>query len=98
MIPIRKRDDTAESPDWIFLSEFFRGIGLGDRVRFAVFRSADDPSLHRLVSDEMTAAGPRLIAVITEPPTGRDEWHPAWESDELRESVEFEARDIARSS
>jgi hypothetical protein len=94
MIEPRKRDTTADSPDWIHLGEFFQGIGMRDRIRLAVYRSTADRSLHRLTSDEMTSAGPRLIAVLTEPPGDREEWHPAWEADEMRPGVE--ARAIAR--
>lgn len=69
MITPRQRDTTAESPDWNHLDDFYIGIGRGDRVRLSVFRHATDSALHRLVADEMTRAGPRLIAVFTEPAT-----------------------------
>jgi hypothetical protein len=96
MIVQRKRDTTAESSDWVFLSEFFLGIGMRDRIRLAVYRSVSDQALHRLTSDEMTSAGPRLIAVLTEPPGDREEWHPAWVHDEMRPAVEARARAIVR--
>jgi hypothetical protein len=96
MIEPRKRDTTADSPDWVFLGEFFQGIGTRDRIRLAVYRSTADRTLHRLASDEMTTAGSRLIAVLTEPPGDRDEWHPAWKEDEMRPGVEARARAITR--
>jgi hypothetical protein len=95
LIPINCRDDSASSPSWIRLDEFYIGIGGGDRVRITVFRSTIDKGLHRLVSDEMTSAGPRLIAVLTEPPTDIENWHPAWEHDPMRPHVETRARVIA---
>jgi hypothetical protein len=94
MIEISRRDDTAASPDWTKLGEFYIGIGRGDRVRFTVFRSNPDPTLHRLTADELTKAGPRLIAVLTEPPTKTEEWHPAWRRDPMRPTVESRSRDI----
>jgi len=96
MIDLRRRDDTADSPGWVHLGEFYIGIGMRDKVRFAVYRSASDLALHRLTSDEMTNAGPRLIAVLTEPAGEREEWHPAWVKDELRPRVESDARAIMR--
>lgn len=95
LIPIDRRDDTADSRDWLRLDEFYIGIGGGDRVRLTVYRSTTDPTLHRLVSDEMTSAGPRLIAVLTEPPSDIENWHPAWEHDPMRPAVEARARTIA---
>ncbi|GAA2144437.1 hypothetical protein [Glycomyces algeriensis] len=95
MIEPRQRDTTADSPDWVRLDEFYIGIGGGDRLRLTVFRSTTDPELHRLVSDEMTSAGPRLIAVFTEPPGDREEWHPAWRTDQMRPTVERQARALA---
>ena len=94
MIEIRRRDDSADSPEWVFLGEFFRGIGMRDRIRLAVYRSTADHGLHRLICDEMTSAGPRLIAVLTDPPGNGEEWHPAWEHDEMRPGVEAEARAV----
>jgi hypothetical protein len=96
VIEIDRRDDTADSPDWIRPGEFDIGIGMGARVRFAVYRSTADHALHRLTYDEMTSAGPRLTAVLTEPSSEREEWHPAWEKDGLRPRVESEARAIMR--
>lgn len=97
MIPIERRDDTAGSPDWTRLGEFYIGIGGGDRVRFTVFRSNTDPTLHRLTSDELTKAGPRLIANLTEPPSpDTEEWHPAWQRDPMRPTVESRTREITR--
>ncbi|MFG3339140.1 hypothetical protein [Glycomyces sp. NPDC048151] len=97
MIPIELRDETANSPDWTKLGEFYIGIGRGDRVRFTVFRSRTDPALHRLTADEMTTAGPRLIAILTEPPSpDAEEWHPAWQKDPMRETVETRSRAISR--
>ncbi|MCD0444801.1 hypothetical protein LO763_14370 [Glycomyces sp. A-F 0318] len=94
---IGERDTTAGSPDWVYLGEFFHDIGLGDRVRFAVYRSTADKALHRLTSDEQKHYGARLIAVFTEPPSdaGTDMWHPAWERDEMRPATEQCARGIA---
>jgi hypothetical protein len=43
----------------------------------------------------MTSAGPRLIAVLTEPPSDIENWHPAWEHDPMRPAVEARARTIA---
>jgi hypothetical protein len=97
MIDLRKRDTTAESPDWLFLGEFFHDIGGGDRIRLAVYRNTADPMLHRLTSDELTKAGPRLIAVFTQPPADQEEWHPAWRADPMRPAVESLARQIART-
>jgi hypothetical protein len=51
-------------------------------------------SLHRLTADELTKAGPRLIAVLTEPPTKSEEWHPAWRRDPMRPTVESRSRAI----
>lgn len=96
MINPRERDTTADSPDWVFLGEFFQDIGMRDRIRLAVYRNTADHTLHRLTSDEMTSAGPCLIAILTDPPSGREEWHPAWQTDEMRPAVETRARDIAR--
>ncbi|GAA2165573.1 MULTISPECIES: hypothetical protein [Glycomyces] len=96
MIEPRKRDTTADSPDWRFLAAFFHDIGMNDRIRLAVYRSTADPALHRLTSDEQTTAGPRLIAVFTEPPGGDEDWHPAWRTDQMRPTVEKRARAIAR--
>jgi hypothetical protein len=90
-----ERDTTAASPDWYYLGEFFHDIGLGDQVRFAVYRNTADHSLHRLTSDEQKHYGARLIAVFTDPPPGPATWHPAWEHDELRPATEQRARDIA---
>lgn len=99
MIPIRHRDDTAASPDWMNLGEFYIGIGRGDRVRFTVFRNLADPALHRLTADEMTTAGPRLIAILTNPPTSEtEEWHPAWQRDPMRTKVEARFREIIGDS
>lgn len=95
MIEPRRRDTTADAPDWIYLGEFFRGIGLRDTIRLAVYRNTTDHALHRLTCDEQTKAGPRLIAVFTEPPADREEWHPAWRTDPMRPSVEASARAIA---
>ncbi|HEY1094772.1 MAG TPA: hypothetical protein VGE61_08715 [Glycomyces sp.] len=94
MIEIKRRDDTAESPDWTALGEFYIGIGRGDRVRFTVFRSTTDPALHRLTADELTKAGPRLIAVLTDPPSQAEDWHPAWQNDPMRPTVESRSRAI----
>lgn len=96
MFETRKRDTTAEAPDWRFLGEFFRGIGGRDRIRLAVYRNTTDHTLHRVTCDEQTKAGPRLIAVFTEPPADREEWHPAWRTDQMRPGVEACARAIAR--
>ena len=96
MIEPRRRDTTAEAPDWIYLGEFFHGIGRGDTIRLAVYRNATDHALHRLTCDEQTKAGPRLIAIFTEPPADREERHPAWRTDQMRPTVESKARDIAR--
>lgn len=98
MIELRKRDTTAESPEWVYLGEFFHGIGMHDRIRLAVYRNTTDHALHRLTSDEQTNAGPRLIAIFNEPHTDTaiDEWHPAWERDEMRPKMESQARDLAR--
>ena len=99
MIPIELRDETANSPDWTNLGEFYIGIGRGDRVRFTVFRSKTDPTLHRLTSDELTKAGPRLIAILTEPPNPTaEEWHPAWQRDPMRPKVEAQSRDIIHTT
>lgn len=95
MIDPRQRDTTAESPEWVRLEAFYIGIGGGDRVRLTVFRSVADHGVHRLTSDEMTTAGPRLIAILTEPPSDAEEWHPAWQSDPMRPRVEARARVIA---
>lgn len=96
MIEPRKRDTTADSPDWRFLADFFCGIGMNDRIRLAVYRSTTDKTLHRLTSDEQTKAGARLIAVFTEPPGGPEDWHPAWRTDQMRPTVEKRARNIAQ--
>ncbi|WP_205324068.1 hypothetical protein [Glycomyces sp. YM15] len=96
MIEPSKRDTTADSPDWVRLDEFSIGIGGGDRVRLTVYRNTTDPMLHRLTSDEQTKAGPRLIAVFTEPPGDHEEWHPGWRTDPMRSAVEGLARRIAR--
>ena len=96
MIEPCKRDTTADSPDWRFLAAFFHDIGMDDHIRLAVFRNTTDPNLHRLTSDEQTTAGPRLIAVFTEPPGGDEDWHPAWRTDQMRPTVEKRARAIAR--
>ena len=95
----RQRDTTTDSPDWGHLDEFYIGIGLGDRVRLTVYRNNTDHTLHRLVSDEMTSAGPCLIAAFTEPTSDHDDhddWHPAWRTDPMRPNVEAQARTIAR--
>lgn len=96
MIDPRKRDTTADSPDWRLLGDFFRDIGMKDKIRLAVYRKTTDAALHRLTSDEQTAAGPCLIAVFTEPPGGQEDWHPAWRTDPMRPAVEEQARTIAR--
>jgi hypothetical protein len=71
------------------------GIGRADRVRFTVFRSKTDPTLHRLTSDELTKAGPRLTAILTEPPNPTtEEWHPAWQTDPMHPKVEVQSREI----
>ncbi|SDE00329.1 hypothetical protein [Glycomyces harbinensis] len=93
---IGERDTTDQSPDWHYLGEFFQDIGLGDRVRFAVYRSTAEPAMHRLTSDEQKSYGARLIAVFSDPPTAPAAWHPVWERDELRPEVEKLARAIAR--
>lgn len=96
MIEIRKRDTTAESPEWRKTGEFFVGIGMNDRIRLTVYRNTTDPHLHRLTSDEETKAGARLIAVFSEPPGGQEDWHPAWRTDPMRPAVERQARALAR--
>lgn len=96
MIEPRQRDTTAQSPDWVHIGEFFHDIGMRDRIRLALYRNTTDHTLHRLTSDEMTTAGPRLIAVLTVPPDDREEWHPAWETDEMRPHVETRARTMLR--
>lgn len=58
MIEPRKRDTTADSPDWVYLGEFFRGIGMRDRIRLAVYRSTADHTLHRLTASPPTSRPP----------------------------------------
>lgn len=84
--------------EWIHLGEFSRGIGYGARVRFTVERSAADHARHRIRSDEDKGAGPRLVAVFTEPPTAPVQWEPAWNGDRMSPGIEADARAIARRS
>jgi hypothetical protein len=74
--PDRTPRPNCELPDWTHLGEFYIGIGRGDRIRFTVLRSHAHPTLHRLTADEMTPAGPRLIAILTNPPTKTEKWCP----------------------
>ena len=66
MIEPRKRDTTADAPDWIYLGEFFRGIGGRDSIRLAVYRHIADHALHRLTCDEQTTlvGGPAAAAAL----------------------------------
>jgi hypothetical protein len=80
---------------WIAVGDFTYSTGMGGHVRFIVERNAENPALHGISSDEDKGAGPRPVAVFTEPPVGPIEWRATWKGDRMCRAIERDARRIA---